>query len=211
MGRGSLKLDKLSSARRTEYEAYKVAEAYLGVISERMEGLEGAYAEASLGSESFARVFREKIAGSPADPAYWTSTKPGGKLTAHIRGHQLRLLVERECPAGTWSRMASKVSEIPAMSAFGAKECEEAKKQALKDVKSSSLHQKAGPAKEGAAKGAGGARSSWTSDSAKTKNLKEEACHACKSTGHKAYEGKCAEGRKWISEKKAAGKWRARF
>jgi hypothetical protein len=206
MGRSSLKLDKLSSAQRTEYGVYKVTEAYLALICEDMEALEEVFAEASLGSEEVARFIREKIAGSPADPAYWKSAKTGGKLTAHILGHQLRLFVERECPAGTWSRMVSKVSDMPVMSAFGAKECEEAKKQALKEAKPSPSQPKAGPARAGAAKGAGGSRSSWTPASAK-KGSKDE-CHACKSPGHKAYEGKCAEGRKWIAAKKAAGDWR---
>ena len=209
MGRSSLKLDKLSSAQRTEYGAYKLSEAYLGLVCEGMEALEEVFGEAALGCEPVARFIREKIAGSPADPAYWKPAKPGGKLTAHIRSHQLRLFVERESPPGTWARMVSKVSELPVMSAFGAKECEEAKKQALKDVKPSSSQPKAGSAREGAGKGAGGSRSSWTSESAK-KNFKDNGCHACKRTGHKAYEGKCVEGRKWIAEKKAAGEWRER-
>jgi hypothetical protein len=206
MGRGSLKLDKLSSAQRAEYGAYKVAEAYLALMCEEMEALEGVSAEASLGSEEVARFIREKIAGSPADPAYWKSANPGGKLTAHIRGQQLRLFVEREYPTGTWSKMVSKVSELPVMSAFWAKECEEVKKQALKEVTPSSSQQKAGSAREGAGRGAGGSRSSWTPAPAK-KSSKDE-CHACKSSGHKAYEGKCAEGRRWIAAKKVAGDWR---
>jgi hypothetical protein len=209
MGRSSLKLDKLSSAQRTEYGAYKLSEAYLGLVCEEMEALEEVFGEAALGCEPVARFIREKIVGSPADPAYWKPAKPGGKLTAHIRGHQLRLFVERESPPGTWARMVSKVSELPVMSAFGAKECKEAKKQALKDVKPSSSQPKAGSAREGAGKGAGGSRSSWTSESAK-KNFKDNGCHACKRMGHKAYEGKCVEGRKWIAEKKAAGEWRER-
>ena len=61
MGRSSLKLDKLSSAQRTEYGAYKLSEAYLGLVCEEMEDMEEVFAEASLGCEPVARFIREKI------------------------------------------------------------------------------------------------------------------------------------------------------
>ncbi len=209
MGRSSLKLERLSPSQRTEYGAYKLAETYLGLICGDMEALEEVYAEASLGNEAVARFIREKVAGSPADPAYWRPARPGGKLISHVRGHQLRLIVEKEYPAGTRPIVEAKASELPMMSAFGAKVCEEASKQALKDVKQALSQQKHGSTKEGADKGAGSSRPPGTPETAKRGN-RGLGCHACGSSEHRAYEEKCEEGRKWVAGKRAAGTWRER-
>jgi len=206
MGRSSVGLNKLLPTQRKEYGAYKVAEAYLALIAEGMEALESVLAEASLGNEAVARFVRDKILGSPAHPAYWTGGA-GAELTTHIRVHLLRLLVEREDPAGTWSNMETSVTQTSALSPFGVKEREAARKLALKEAKPSPSQKKSGSASVGSS-GKGVKRARVQSSRSQGDGPKEKVCTACGKEGHKAWEGACEPGRKWIAGKKAAGTWR---
>jgi hypothetical protein len=206
MGRSSVGLNKLLPTQRKEYGAYKVAEAYLALIAEGMEALESVLAEASLGNEAVARFVRDKILGSPAHPAYWTGGA-GAELTTHIRVHLLRLLVEREDPAGTWSNMETSVTQTSALSPFGVKEREAARKLALKEAKPSPSQKKSGSASGGSAS-KGVKRARVQSSRSQGDGPKEKVCTACGKEGHKAWEGACEPGRKWIAGKKAAGTWR---
>jgi hypothetical protein len=200
-------LDSLSRAQRAEYGAYKVAEVYLGFICEGMEALEEALAEASLRNEAVAKFVKDKLHGSQVHPAFWKGGA-GGDLVKHICVNQLRLQVEREDPEGTWSHMEAKVSELPAMSAFGMKEREEARKLAMKELKSpSSSQDSASTLGAPSVKGAGSSRAKAFRSSG-GQGTKEPVCHACGEKGHKAYESACEPGRAWVERKKASGTWR---
>ena len=211
MGRSSLKLNMLQPSQRLEYGAYKTMEARLGLVAEGMETLAAEYAEAALRNESVARFYQDKVVGTPGDPAYW-ETGAGAELVSHLRVQQLRLAVTRDDPPGTWEKMENKVSELPEMSALGVKEREEAKKQALKEVKAAPSQKKSAPARAGgsastAKSGAGGSYSKFSRSPA-TGVARDIVCHACKGPGHCARDGVCEPGRKWIAAKKAAGTWR---
>ena len=204
MGRGSLKLSKLCPRDRAEYRALKIMEVHLGLITEEMEDLKTALAEASVGSEQVARFVRERLEKTPAHPGYWKQG-PGARLVTHVRGELLRLQVMREDPPGTWERLQAKVTELPTLSALGAKEREEARKQALKESKPSSSQSKAnnkGAKEAGGAERQGYRGSSASRGSGAQAGSSERKCWACGEFGHSYWEGKCPEGRKRVEAQK---------
>ena len=200
----------------TEYAFVKVCDGYLASIHTAMEKLEKDLSRAVVANPLEARFCIDAARGTPGDPAFWRAGV-GADFISHVRGHGLlRMKVEREDPAGTWTRMHAKVTEHPELSAFGQKEREEAKKQAQKESKPPQQRKRGAAGRKSGVSG-GAAKKAKTAPEASTTEQSPPAasstlgvkCYACKAMGHRFWENKCAEGRKWIAERIKAGGGRA--
>ncbi len=197
-----------SARDKKEYVSAKVNEAYLSGITLGMEAWGERLKALAAESEAVASLVREMQLDCAASPEFW-KTGVGADFTLHSRGTLLRLQVEREDPPGTWDKMEARAMDQPMLSSCGAREREEARKLVLKETKPPQqprAQNGSGKTSGGTSgKGAGGGERASQS----TRRSGEIKCFACQKMGHLFFHDKCDEGRKWVAERKANGKWKS--